>query len=119
MRNARIDNAMNHARFDDIPEGAPGSFGRAAGLGIDACEANTFVDEAGPLAYGVPVGGGGTGALEESAAVGCVHWESFVLTRRFYHTRACALRPVLYPRPGLVDACDEERAPSQATPPLR
>lgn len=98
MRNARIDNAMNHARFDDIPEGAPGSFGRAVGLGIDVGEANTFVDEAGPLAYGVPVGGGGTGALEESTAVGCVHWESFVLTRRFYHTALAQLRPAR-PRP--------------------
>ena len=88
MRNARIDNAMNHARFDDIPEGAPGSLGRAAGLGIDVGEANTFVDEAGPLAYGVPVGGWGIGALEESKAEGCVHGESFVLTRRLYHRRS-------------------------------
>ena len=88
MRNARIDKTINHPRFDETVEPAPGSFGRAAGLGIDVGEANTFVDEAGPLAYGVPVGGGGTGALEESAAVGCVHWESFVLTRRLYHRRS-------------------------------
>lgn len=98
MRNARIDNAMNHARFDDIPEGAPGSFGRAVESGVGVGEANTFVDEAGPLAYGVPVVGGGTGALEESTAVGCVHWESFVLTRRFYHTLLAQLRPAR-PRP--------------------
>ena len=98
MRNARIDNAMNHACFDDIPEAALGSFGRAVGLGIDACEANTFVDEAGALACGAPVGGGGTGALEESAAAGCVHWESFVLTRRFYHTARAQLLPAR-PRP--------------------
>ena len=88
MRNARIDKTINHPRFDETVEAAPGSFGRAMGLGIDVGEANTFVDEAGPLAYGVPVGGGGTGALEESAAVGCVHWESFVLTRRLYHRRS-------------------------------
>ena len=98
MRNARIDNAMTQARFDDIPVGAPVSFGRAAGLGIGVGEANTFVDEAVPLSYVVHVGGGGSGELEESTAVGCVHWESFVLTRRFYHTLLAQLRPAR-PRP--------------------
>ena len=57
------------------------------GLGTDDGEANVFVDEATPLATGVPVAGWEIGALEESKAEGCVHGESFVLTRRFYHSR--------------------------------
>ena len=88
MRNARIDNAMNHARFDDIPVGAPGSLGRAAGLGTDVGAVNTFVDGPGTPVTGAPVGGWGIGALEESKAEGCVHGESFVLTRRLYHRRS-------------------------------
>ena len=88
MRNARIDKTINHPRFDETVEAAPGSFGRAMGLGTDDGEANVFGDEATPLATGVPVAGWGIGALEESKAEGCVHGESFVLTRRLYHRRS-------------------------------
>ena len=88
MRNARIDKTINHPRFDETVEAAPGSFGRAMGLGTDDDAANTFVDGPGTPVTGAPVGGWGIGALEESKAEGCVHGESFVLTRRLYHRRS-------------------------------
>lgn len=78
MRNARIDKTINHPRFDETVEAAPGSFGRAMGLGTDDGAANTFVDGPGTPVTGAPVGGWGIGALEES----------FVLTRRLYHRRS-------------------------------
>lgn len=57
------------------------------GLGSDDDAANTFVDGPGTPVTGAPDGGWGIGALEESKAEGCVHGESFVLTRRLYHSR--------------------------------
>ena len=88
MRNARIDKTINHPRFEETVEAAPGSFGRAMGLGTDDGAVNTFVDGPRTPATGAPVGGWGIGALEESKVEGCVHGESFVLTRRLYHRRS-------------------------------
>ena len=83
-----------------------------------------FNDEATPeLPAALPCGcaavlcvvGSAPGAGLESASGGAQREES-LLTPRFYHTPRGSLPD---PIPGLVHACDEERAPSQATPPLR
>ena len=61
--------------------------------------------------------GCGIEAADALESAGAGHWESLMLTPRFYHTPRGSL-----PRshaPASSHACDEERAPSQATPPLR
>mgnify|MGYP001671231761 FL=1 len=58
----------------------------------------------------------GTGPADASEATGTCHGESLMLTPRFYHTPHGCPR---FLTPASSRACDEERAPSQATPPLR
>ena len=102
MRNARIDKTINHPRFDETVEPAPGSFGRAMGLGIDVGEANTFVDEAGPLAYGVPVGGGEPGRSRNrqrwAASTGNRSYSPVVCTTDVREVSRAHMAPASVPR---------------------